>query len=112
MAITNSEAIKFTNEKIRHIADLMAQLYSVGHSVNDEWVAREMGALIPDDAAEILYDSAYGTDGSDGDGRPIVNGADLNSVVRGTVDYFIALLEAEDNAKLKTILSVAVNTRG
>lgn len=110
MAITNIEAIKFSNEKIRVMADLMAQLYSFGKTVNAEWEARELGNIIPDDANEILHDSAYGTDGTDGDGRPVVTGADLNGIMSGSINYFVALLEAEDNDKRNTILSVAVNT--
>ena len=108
-AITNNEAIKFSNEKMRIVADLMAQLYNFGKSVNDEWISREIGSIIPDDSEAILHDSAFGTDGTDGDGRPIVNGADLNSIMVGTVDYFIALLEENDNERLKIILNVAVN---
>ncbi len=112
MPITNKEAIKFSNEKLRVVADLMAQLYNIGKSMNDEWTARGLAAVIPDDASQILCDSAYGTDGADGDGRPIVTGQDLHNIVRGNAEFFVALLEDNSNERLNMILSVAVNTRG
>lgn len=112
MAVTNTEAITFSNESIRKVADLIAQLYYAGKTMNDEWTARGLSAVIPDDSAEKVHDSAYGTDGTDGDGRPVVDGACLNSVVQINVDIITGILEANSNAKLNKILNVAVNTRG
>lgn len=112
MSITNAEAITFSNEKIRVAADLMAKLYNLGISINAEWDARSLGSIIPDDSNEILKDSAYGSDGTDGDGRPVVTGEDLNNIVKGDLIDFVATLEANSNAKLNAILSVAVNTGG
>jgi hypothetical protein len=110
MAITNNEAIKFSNEKIRVMADLMSQLYNLCKTANAEWTARNLISVIPNDVNEVMHDSAYGTDGTDGDGRPIVTGADLNGIMSGNVDYFVELLEANTNVNLNNILSVAVNT--
>lgn len=110
MAITNAEAIQFSNEKIRIAADHMAQLYNLAKAINDEWDSRSLGTLIPDDSGETLHDSAYGTDGTDGDGRPVVTGEDLNDVVKVSLIAFIAALEADTGAQLNAILSVAVKT--
>lgn len=111
MAITNSEAVTFSDEKLRPVADLLAQLYNLGKSVEDEWIARNMNALIPNDALEVLHDSAYGTDGTDGDGRPVVTGQDLTRVITQHIRDFVDNLEANNDQKLKMILAVAVNTR-
>lgn len=111
MAITNSEAVVFSDEKLRPVADLLAQLYNLAKSVNDEWVARNMGTIIPNDAAEVLHDSAYGTNGTDGDGRPVVDGQDLNRVITMLITDFVNDLEANADLKLKVVLRVAVNTR-
>lgn len=110
MAITNQEAIKFSNEKLRVVTDMCAQLYNFGKSVADEWDSRSMSSLIPNDAGEILMDSAYGTDGTDGDGRPVVTGQDLTRVVVLLIKQFIADFEADSNLKLILALRVAVNT--
>lgn len=110
MSITNAEAVKFSNERLRPAADLIAQLYNFGKSVDDEYTARGMNLLIPNDAGEEMQDSAYGTDGTDGDGRPIVSGQDLTRVMVLLIRGFIADLEADDNLKLKLALRVAVNT--
>jgi len=64
--------------------------------------------LCPNDAAEVLKDTAYGTDGTDGDGRPVVNGADLIGVVVRASE-FVTSYEKNSKAKLNTILSVAVH---
>lgn len=110
MAITNQEAIKYSNEKIRLVSDLFAQLYNLGKSVSDEWDSRSMGTLIPNDAGEIMVDSAYGTDGTDGDGRPVITGQDINRVIILLVKQFITDFEASSNLKLILALRVAVNT--
>lgn len=110
MSITNQEAIRFSDEKIRVVTDLFAQLYNHGKSVADEWDSRAMQALIPNDANETLIDSAFGTDGSDGDGRPVITGQDITRVIVLLVKQFIDDFEADSNLKLILALRVAVNT--
>ncbi len=108
MAIENNEAIIFSDEKLRPLADDLAQLYNKARAALDEWNARGMGSIIVN-AEAPLGDSAYGTDGTDGDGRPVVTGAELTNVVT-RLGEFVADMEAGGNAKLNTVLAVAVNT--
>ena len=107
--IENNEAIRFSDEKIRVYADKMAQAYHAAKRMISEWTARGMSSIIVNDAGEFLADSAYGTDGTDGDGRPVVSGAELTTLYN-RANELIADYEASSNAKLNQILNVAVNT--
>jgi hypothetical protein len=82
MAITNPVAIKFSNERLRVAADLLAQLDNEAAAILAEWTALGGTALIPN-TADVLQDSAApnGTNSVGGDGRPVVTGAQLNNIV-------------------------------
>lgn len=99
--VTNPEAVAFCNEKVRTLADRLAQTYYDIKRLAQEWVATGMGSKIPNDASVIV-------DGSATDGRHPITGADVHNIaVRATEilnDY-----EASSAAKLNTILRVAVN---
>ena len=101
MAITDPQAIRFCNERVRVAADKFGQLYNWCVSVQNEWAAQGIGALIPNDSSPII-------DGAQTDGRPLITGADVNTLA-ARVTEFISLLEANTNAKLNHILKVAVN---
>lgn len=101
MAIDNSQAVKFCNERVRQAADRFAQLYWWSKIVAQEWTAQGIGALIPNDASIVI-------DGSATDGRSVLTGIDVN-LLAARVSEFIALLEANANAKLNQIHKVAVN---
>lgn len=107
--ITNNVGIAFSNSKIRPVADRIAQYYNFAKSVLDEWNATGMSSIITNNSGDMLEDTAYGTDGTDGDGRPVVDGSDLNNVIT-RLQEFITDMEANSNAKLNTVLAVAVNT--
>jgi len=100
--IDNPEAVRFSNEKIRVAADTLAQAYNLAGEVVQEWVANDMGSLIPNEAGDVIID------GSAVDGRHVISGADANNIINRltelTTDY-----EAGGSAKLNTILGVAVN---
>ena len=102
MAITSPQAIKFSNEKIRVAADRLAQAYNFANIVIDEWNSGA-SADFPNDGAEVLQD------GADVDGRPIVDGAELHLLITRLTELQTDY-EATSNAKLNTILAVAVNT--
>lgn len=100
--ITNPQAIAFCNEQARPAADRLAKAYFDALRVVDVWNSFGGSALIPNTTDLVA-------DGSTTDGRPPVTGAKINSVITRllelTTDY-----EAAGNAKLNTILQVAVNT--
>ena len=100
--ITNAEAIKFANERARVAADKLAQAYYFAVQVSQEWTANSMGSLIPNNVGDTLID------GSATDGRHVISGADVNNVIN-RLSELIADYEAGGNAKLNTILGVAVN---
>jgi len=99
--ITNPQAVKFCNERVRVAADRFGQLYWWSKIVAQEWTAQGIGALIPNDASVVM-------DGSATDGRPIITGADVNTLA-ARVAEFVALLEAGGKEKLDQISKIAVN---
>jgi hypothetical protein len=101
--ISDPQAVRFCNERVRPAADRFAQLYWWAKAVAAEWEAQGIAAKIPNDASVIL-------DGAATDGRPIITGADVNTMA-ARVAEFIALLEATGSAKLSQILKVSVNSQ-
>jgi len=100
--ITNPEAVKFSNEKIRVAADKLAQAYYFAKVVQQEWFANNMGSLITNNALDIIID------GSETDGRHVISGADATNVIT-RIGELITDLEEFSNAKLNTVLAVSVN---
>jgi hypothetical protein len=117
MAITNPVAIKFSNDKIRVAADLLAQLDNFAAAVINEWNALGGTALIPNTVGNILQDSAApnGVDAVGGDGRPVIDGAKVNNII----NRLTALRSTSATTGLAmgasgirdTVLQVAVNTQ-
>lgn len=116
MAITNSVAITFSNQKLRIAADLIAQLDNFASSVLAEWTALGGVTLIPNTVGNVLRDSASPNDdiGTGGDGRPVVDGAKLNNIINrltafkstvATTGLAMGVAGVRD-----TVLQVAVNT--
>jgi hypothetical protein len=99
--ITDPQAVRFCNERVRQAADRFGQLYNWCCSVRDEWTAQDIAFLIPNDSSMIV-------DGSQTDGRPLIFGDSVHTIKDRVVEL-IALMEASDNEKLNQILSVAVN---
>jgi hypothetical protein len=100
-AITNTQAVRFCNEQIRPLADLYAQLYFREKAVAAAWVAQGMGTLIPNTADLV-------SDGAATDGRAQITGAMVNTFA-GLVVTMTGDVEAASNAKLNTLLQIAVN---
>ena len=101
MPIADVEAVRFANEELRPAADQLAQLYYLAKSVRDQWFARGMAARFPNTSDVV-------EDGSANDGRPRITGADVNNLIT-RLDEIVTSFEAGSNAKLNTILKVAVN---
>jgi hypothetical protein len=102
MDITNPEAVKFCNEKVRTSADKLGQLYYVAKAVSQEWTANSLGSIITNSADDDVID------GSATDGRHPITGADANNIINRLTE-FVTDMEANTNAKLNTVLGVAVN---
>lgn len=115
-AITNPQAIKFSNEKIRVAADLLAQLDEFGGAVINEWTAFGGVALIPN-TADIMQDGASvnGVNATGGDGRLVITGANVNNIINRLTEMRSATattgLAIGVSGVRTTILQVAVNTR-
>jgi hypothetical protein len=74
MAITNTEAIRFTNEVVRVKAEQLRALKAEVDAVMAAWFGG-INTLIPNDAGEAL------SDGRENEGVSRLNGADINSLV-------------------------------
>jgi len=99
--ITNPEAVRFSNEKVRILADVAARYYYTAKAFANEWDATNMGAKIPNTADPIM-------DGSDVDGRSTITGSNVNGL-KTHVDTMLADLEANSNTKLNILLKIEVN---
>jgi len=47
MEITNPEAVRFCNERVRQLADIATKYYYAAKAFTNEWNATGMGAKIP-----------------------------------------------------------------
>jgi hypothetical protein len=110
MPITDPNAIRFANTRIRVAADLIAQLDTLAGVILAEWNAQNLGATFTNDAEVVV-------DGSATDGRPVITGAKVNNII----NRLTSLRSASASSGLAmgaagvrdTVLQVAVNpTRG
>lgn len=101
--ITNPEAVKFCNERVRTAANKLAQLYYSAKSVSQEWTANDLGTIIAYDNADLVID------GSATDGRHPISGIEVNNLITRLTEL-VADMEASSNAKLNTVLAVATQT--
>lgn len=102
MAVTNPEVVKFSNERSRPLADLVAGAFQAIMSYAQLWDAKGLGSIIPNDGTVIA-------DGSDVDGRTPITGADLHQLKALCVD--LIGMGVGENTKIPTVLKIAVNPR-
>lgn len=100
--INNPQAVAFTNNMARPLADALECAYRSAKRVVEDWNAQGMSGLIPNDAAAQIFD------GAESDGRPIAHGADVVNVITRAMEL-IADYEANGLAKLNTVLAISVN---
>jgi hypothetical protein len=106
MAIENAQAVRFCNEQIRILADVLTSAYWTCKAVRaNYYAAPELGDLFYAGIAEEV------ADGSQTDGRPIITGNDVMALIT-RAEELIAGMEADNNAKLNTLLAAAVNGQG
>ena len=99
--ITNAEAVRFSNEKIRVAANKLNAAYKFANEVLAEWTANGGTSMIANAADTIV-------DGSATDGRHPITGADANNIINRLTELKTDY-EETGAAKLNTILSVATN---
>ena len=99
--ITNAQAVAFSNNRIRPMADLLYTAYQTAKSIVDQWNAQDVSSVLPNTTDPIV-------DGSAQDGRPPITGAKATNVITRCQDL-IADYEASSNAKLNTVTAVQVN---
>lgn len=99
-SIDDPVLVRACNEEIRPLADALARAHMKAKLVLANLQAR--GIAFPDDPA------AFVADGSPGDGRTPVSGADVNRLIRIAGGWMLGN-EANDNEAAFAILRVAVN---
>jgi len=100
--IDNVEIVKFSNEKCRPLADLVAGAFQAILNFKQLWEAKGIGDLVPD-TNEII------DDGAALDGRTQISGADLHKI-KILCDDLVSMGVGE-NTKIPTVLKVSVNPR-
>jgi len=98
--LTDAEVVKFSNERIHPIADELAQLYFRAKAIQAEYQAAGLEKKFVD--GEVL------ADGSATDGRHPILGQDVKAVM-SLIDAYVVDFESGLNAKLNSVLKVAVN---
>jgi hypothetical protein len=101
--ITNPQAVKFCDEKIRPMADLYAQAYYAFKALADGWDAQGIATLIPN-TSDVIADGSV----TQGDGRATITGVMVNGLI-ANCKAFITDLEATSKTKLLGLLKIAVN---
>jgi predicted ATPase len=101
-AVTDPNALRFSNTRIRVAADRIAQLYNFIVATANEFTALGMSGVFPNDSSQVL-------DGAATDGRPQITGADVNNII-SIASSLRTTLEATSNQKLNQVLRVGVNT--
>lgn len=99
--ITNPEAVRFCNERIRVAANKLNAAYKFAKEVQAEYYANNLGELFGVGDGPVV-------DGSATDGRHPIGGNEVLLLITRlgelTADY-----DAGESAKLNTILAVATN---
>ena len=103
MAIDNAQAVRFANEQGRVLADALSTAYWTAKRVMANYYADPaLGDAFTAGSAEVV------ADGAETDGRPVITGNDVLGIVTRASEL-VADMEANGNAKLNTVLALAVN---
>ena len=99
--ITDPEAVRFCNEKVRILADIATRYYYAALAFGNEWAATGMASKIPNTTDVVV-------DGSAEDGRSTITGANVVGL-KNHAATMVADLEATTNTKLNILLNIEVN---
>lgn len=112
----NAQAITFSNNKVRVIADQMETLYQSAKSFLQQWTAQGLAAIIPN-TSDLMQDGATVASGT-ADGRTPITNIDINVVFahcQNIIAYFEGATGAPTNngtmQNRNQILKVSVNGR-
>lgn len=101
--IDNAQAVRFCNEQVRILADILTSALRTAQNVREFYYAHpELGTIFTDGISEEV------SDGSQTDGRPIITGNDVLAIIT-RADEMNTDYSADNNAKLNTLLRVMVN---
>lgn len=98
--ITSPQAVRFSNERVRTLADTVARAFTQVQSFAAEFQAKGLADLIPNDGTVIA-------DGSDTDGRTPITGADVYQMLALADD--LLSMASGPNTRLPVVLKAAVN---
>lgn len=105
MAISNAQAVRFSNEGIRPLAETLINAYYHAKQVVQSYYADpSLGEAYTAGISEIV------ADGSEVDGRPVVTGNDALGLITQAANW-VSTCEANGNAVLNVLLGCAVNVR-
>lgn len=99
--INNAQAVAFCNQKVRPMADTMAQSYFTAKAIVSFWNANSLSSVIPNTTDIIV-------DGAATDGRQILTGQAATAIITEAL-AIVSHYEASTNAVLNQIQQVAVN---
>ncbi len=107
MAINDPAATKWSNEKIRRLADRLLRSYTDAKGVLTHWGVG-VSDMFPDNAAEVVEDGAHSTADPKPDGRLEINGADVNTMIT-CLSTLVTAYEAMSDEVKATVVKVSVN---
>lgn len=101
-AVTDPNAIRFSNTRVRVLADRIGQMYNFILMASNEYTAQGLSTSFPNDSSSIV-------DGAAQDGRPQIVGTDVNNIIT-LANTLKTTLEANSKLLLNQALKVGVNT--
>ena len=99
--ITNPQAIAFSNQYARVMANSMLANYNNAVRIVEIWNAQQVSAIITNVGSVM-------EDGAQTDGRPIITDSNVTNIITRAMEI-IADYTANSNAKLNTVQQVATN---
>lgn len=101
MPNTDPQAIKISNERIRPIADLLAELYNAMKAAQISYTAEDWNTKFPADNEVIV-------DGSAIDGRTPITNNDVRTFMLTDAVSIITSMETSANAMRNRVFKIAV----
>lgn len=105
MALNDPESIDIINRWVRPISDSIMQLINSMDVFLDKYNENsgELNTLITANPTLAVHDGAYGTDGTDGDGRPLIDEWDNIRLLKLRVDGLKSAIAGLNNGNFEYI---------